>query len=432
MDLLPRAFYEQLQDQRPLRRRGHAIEQDPDSRDRPLPRPRRAGTRVTGDYAICAIPFSVLRDIEVLTTPFSREKQKAIRELNYNASTQDPLPGPAPVLGGGGRDRRRHDRHRPADPAHLLPVVPRPGRRARHAARVVHVGPGRAALGRDGRGDAIEQALEDVAQIHPADPRRVRGRRRRTTGTTTRTRAARSRCSSPSSRRGSRPTSSRPRAGSTSPASTRRCTTRGSRARSSRGSAPRGRSTRRGHGARRVLVAVARADGVSAQGAGEQAIRSSPAASRGAGRGSCVDRLGARGPCPPPASRARPAAFSWRTAILDLPVGGCPAAPFEQGHRALGMPKQISPRPPNGALMEESADRAIGGLGDAARFRIGEAAQQRRTVLTGRRPESSSTIASRSRASSPGGPCRRSGGAQASWATFRDVPGAGWPALSRS
>jgi monoamine oxidase len=40
-----------------------------------------------GDYAICAIPFSVLRQVEVLT-PFSREKQRAVRQLNYSASTK--------------------------------------------------------------------------------------------------------------------------------------------------------------------------------------------------------------------------------------------------------------------------------------------------------------------------------------------------------
>jgi monoamine oxidase len=42
---------------------------------------------VTGDYAIVTIPFSVLRQVEVLT-PFSREKQRAIRQLGYAASTK--------------------------------------------------------------------------------------------------------------------------------------------------------------------------------------------------------------------------------------------------------------------------------------------------------------------------------------------------------
>ena len=93
----------------------------------------------------------MLRDIEVLGHGFSREKQKAIRELNYNASgkilfqmrhrfweAEDGIVGGTTVTDL-------------PDPAHLLPVVQRSRRGARHAARVVHVGPGRAALGRHGR-----------------------------------------------------------------------------------------------------------------------------------------------------------------------------------------------------------------------------------------------------------------------------------------
>src|SRR6187200_2517195 len=86
-DLLPRAFYENL---KPYVRFGAAvtaIEQSPEEVTVHYRGP--AGrTSVKGDYAICAIPFSVLRDIEILNTPFSREKQKAIRELNYNASAK--------------------------------------------------------------------------------------------------------------------------------------------------------------------------------------------------------------------------------------------------------------------------------------------------------------------------------------------------------
>ncbi len=43
--------------------------------------------QVTGDYAIITIPFSVLRHVEVLK-PFSRAKQRAIRQLHYNASSK--------------------------------------------------------------------------------------------------------------------------------------------------------------------------------------------------------------------------------------------------------------------------------------------------------------------------------------------------------
>ena len=83
---------------------------------RSTPRPRPAGSRSRADYAVVTVPFSVLRTIEVLT-PFSRGKQRAIRQLNYHASTKilfqvreriwETEDG---ILGGG-------DRHRPADPA---------------------------------------------------------------------------------------------------------------------------------------------------------------------------------------------------------------------------------------------------------------------------------------------------------------------------
>ncbi len=42
---------------------------------------------VKADYMICTIPFAVLRHLEILN-PFSRAKQKAIRQLHYDASTK--------------------------------------------------------------------------------------------------------------------------------------------------------------------------------------------------------------------------------------------------------------------------------------------------------------------------------------------------------
>jgi monoamine oxidase len=86
LDLLPQAFYRQL---KPYVRFGavvHAIEYD--DHGVTVHYKNEAGRfSVTGDHAVVAIPFGVLRDVEV-TPPFSREKQKAIRELNYNASTK--------------------------------------------------------------------------------------------------------------------------------------------------------------------------------------------------------------------------------------------------------------------------------------------------------------------------------------------------------
>jgi monoamine oxidase len=60
MDALPNAFYPHLADQ------------------------IRFGANV---FAVVTVPFSVLRTIEVLT-PFSTGKQRAIRQLNYHASTK--------------------------------------------------------------------------------------------------------------------------------------------------------------------------------------------------------------------------------------------------------------------------------------------------------------------------------------------------------
>lgn len=87
MDLMPTAFYGHLKENIRFGAEVTAIEQSPD--DVTIHYRDMAGRfSVKGDYAICTIPFSVLREIEVVGTPFSREKQKAIRELNYNASTK--------------------------------------------------------------------------------------------------------------------------------------------------------------------------------------------------------------------------------------------------------------------------------------------------------------------------------------------------------
>ena len=49
----------------------------------------QAGEReiISGDYLVCAIPFSVLKDVEV-SPPFSPAKQKAIRELPYTSAAR--------------------------------------------------------------------------------------------------------------------------------------------------------------------------------------------------------------------------------------------------------------------------------------------------------------------------------------------------------
>jgi monoamine oxidase len=86
MDRLPKAFYQRLRRQVRFGAQVHAMDQDPDS----VTVHYRTGSgsySVLGDYVICTLPFSVLRHIEILT-PFSRGKQRAIRQFNYHASTK--------------------------------------------------------------------------------------------------------------------------------------------------------------------------------------------------------------------------------------------------------------------------------------------------------------------------------------------------------
>lgn len=86
MDLLPAAFYRELQDETRLGAAVHAIDQD-DTSVTVHYRNRAGNFSERGDYAICTLPFSVLRTVEILK-PFSPAKRKAIRQLNYHASTK--------------------------------------------------------------------------------------------------------------------------------------------------------------------------------------------------------------------------------------------------------------------------------------------------------------------------------------------------------
>ena len=85
-DLLPRALARALSDRIRYGAEVHAIEQSPE--EVTVHFKTEAGRySETADYAICTLPFSVLRQVEVLT-PFTHDKQKAIRQLNYAASTK--------------------------------------------------------------------------------------------------------------------------------------------------------------------------------------------------------------------------------------------------------------------------------------------------------------------------------------------------------
>src|SRR5262249_27469711 len=85
-DLLPRAFADRLSNKIIYGAEVARIEQD------------SAGVRMTfiqggahhtvaGDYAVCAIPFSVLKSVEV-SPAFSAEKQRAIKEMPYRSCTK--------------------------------------------------------------------------------------------------------------------------------------------------------------------------------------------------------------------------------------------------------------------------------------------------------------------------------------------------------
>jgi len=84
MDQLPKAFLPALADRIRFGARLTAVDQDRDGVT--LHIKTAAGRQsISGDYAILTIPFSVLRHIEILQ-PFTRAKQRAIRQLHYDAS----------------------------------------------------------------------------------------------------------------------------------------------------------------------------------------------------------------------------------------------------------------------------------------------------------------------------------------------------------
>lgn len=86
MDNLPRAFFPVLKDRINFGAQMVAIDQSPGEVTvyyRTLP-----GThKVSGDYAILAVPTTILRHVEILK-PFSPGKRRAIRQLHYDASAK--------------------------------------------------------------------------------------------------------------------------------------------------------------------------------------------------------------------------------------------------------------------------------------------------------------------------------------------------------
>ncbi|HXF85543.1 MAG TPA: flavin monoamine oxidase family protein [Anaerolineales bacterium] len=85
-DRLPHAFLPYLKENIRFGAKMIAIDQSPD--DVTIHYQTAAGRFTeTGEYAIITIPFPVLRHVEVLK-PFTRAKQRAIRQLHYDASAK--------------------------------------------------------------------------------------------------------------------------------------------------------------------------------------------------------------------------------------------------------------------------------------------------------------------------------------------------------
>jgi monoamine oxidase len=119
----------------------------------------------TGDYAIITAPFPVLRHVEVLT-PFSRAKQRAIRQLHYDASAKVFLQfrrrfweDDDGIVGGG----------TVTDLAVRNVYYPDHGRDTGRGVMLASYTWGEDAQrwGSLSPGDRLLQALEDVARIHP-------------------------------------------------------------------------------------------------------------------------------------------------------------------------------------------------------------------------------------------------------------------------
>lgn len=91
MDRLPFAFLPELKDDIRFGARMSAINQEMDEEGTNVViRYRTAGGEFVerGAFAIITVPFPVLRHVEVMGHPFSYEKQRAIRQLHYDAAAK--------------------------------------------------------------------------------------------------------------------------------------------------------------------------------------------------------------------------------------------------------------------------------------------------------------------------------------------------------
>jgi monoamine oxidase len=164
MDALPNAFFAELQDEVRLGAEAYAIEQDPDGATVHFKTEATRGS-VRGDYVVCTLPFPVLRFVEV-TPDLSPAKRRAVRQLNYHASTkillgvreriweaEDGIEGGATVTD---LPIRRMN-YPPSDPT------------TRRGVLLASYTWGQDALqwGAMDEETRLEEALDDVARIHP-------------------------------------------------------------------------------------------------------------------------------------------------------------------------------------------------------------------------------------------------------------------------
>ena len=163
-DSLPRAFLPGLRDRIRFGAKMTAVDQDPNSVT--IHYQTLSGRKsITGDRAILTVPFPVLRHVEILK-PFTRAKQRAIRQLKYDASAKIFLQcrrrfweEDEGIFGGGTT----------TDLAVRNVYYPDHGRETGRGVLLASYTWSEDAQrwGSLSERDRLEQAIENVAQIHP-------------------------------------------------------------------------------------------------------------------------------------------------------------------------------------------------------------------------------------------------------------------------
>ncbi len=164
MDALPNAFYPALADDIRFGANVFALDQDADGVTIHV-KTEADHYAVRGDYAVLTVPFPVLRTIETLA-PFSAGKQRAIRQLNYHASTKI-------VFQVRERIWEDEDGIRGGATVTELPIrrmnYPTPDLSTRRGVLLASYTWGQDALqwGAMDEETRLEEALDDVERIHP-------------------------------------------------------------------------------------------------------------------------------------------------------------------------------------------------------------------------------------------------------------------------